>query len=238
MLTRSSFALRRLQYSIPNGVSMTFGISPSSATQFRWSGSCGKHACGCGSDSSKSATPCSMLSMEHRVIEHVLNGIENQCTVLEGAVEDDKEDIINFYTRALTFMKEFTDEHHHYKEENILFPHLGVSFSGPLNVMMLEHDAGREHVQKMSECISDIEKEEDPNELDSLYERLRDHSIDYTGLMRAHLRKEDQVLFPHAEKYLDRETKEKISALFAEREKDEKKAALLRGHVEWASNFE
>jgi hemerythrin-like domain-containing protein len=207
----------------------------------RWASSgCGKQSCGCRSSGSSSSefSICAELSSEHRVIEWVLSGIESQSAALDGAIKEDKDDVLNFYSRAVTFLQEFSDDFHHYKEEQILFPHMGLRFSDPINMMLLEHDEGRDYLQQMTECLKEIEKEEDSERLSRLFEELRDSSLGYTELMRTHIQKEDRILFPNIESSVDQETKAKIASRFADHFNETNKKSSLQGHVEWASNFD
>ena len=176
--------------------------------------------------------------MEHRVIERVLRGIEEQCYQLENAVGEDKEDIVNFFTRAISFLKEFSDDFHHHKEEQCLFPHLNEGFRGPVEMMHLEHNEGRELVKRMTSFVRDIEMEDDPEELEQLFKDLSESSFLYTDLLRRHIQKEDQILFPRVETFLSDDLKKEIALRWSDLLNDEKIMSRVRGHVEWASNYE
>lgn len=124
--------------------------------------------------------PFEELDDEHRVIEKVLGA-------LESAAE--REMPAAFYAKALEFIASFSDAVHHAKEEERLFTYLETRGMprdyGPINVMLLEHDSGRRHAGAMRGYLADGAMDE-----------LRRESTAFTALMREHIEKEDDVLFP------------------------------------------
>ena len=124
--------------------------------------------------------PFSQLMDEHRVIEQVLDALEAATL---------REVPIAFYEQALDFAAEFADGYHHAKEEERLFTYLeerGMPRDyGPLGVMVQEHDVGRAHIRAMRAYLAD-------GDIPS----LRQESLAYALLMRNHIAKEDEVLFP------------------------------------------
>lgn len=102
------------------------------------------------------------------------------------------------------FFSSYVDAHHHEKEEAILFEAMsqhGFSFEGgPLACMMHEHDAGRELVQALRAAAS--------KETWSAAFRAHAHETmrAFAELLRLHIHKENQVLYPMAIKHLPAET--------------------------------
>lgn len=146
------------------------------------------------------ADPIQELMDEHRVIEKVLSA-------LERAAERDVP--FAFYERAVDFIARFADECHHGKEEERLFPVLerkGVPREGgPIGVMCAEHEVGRGHVARMRALIAAEDRD-----------GLRRESLAYAGLLRDHIRKEDEVLFPMGRSVLDAGEIAKLTAAFRE----------------------
>ena len=124
--------------------------------------------------------PIQELMDEHRIIEKVL-------TALTSAA--DQEVSLEFYEKAVDFIANFADKCHHGKEEERLFPVLeekGIPReAGPIGCMCDEHEIGRGHVQRMRELIQGAD-----------LVGLRRESLNYVGLLRNHIQKEDNVLFP------------------------------------------
>ncbi len=96
-------------------------------------------------------------------------------------------------------IREFADGLHHAKEEQLLFPLLvqkGFSTEhGPVAVMLHEHQLGRNFVKGMTEGISKL-KQGDSSAITDVYANM----LGYTGLLKNHITKENNVLFPMADK--------------------------------------
>jgi len=137
--------------------------------------------------------PIEKLMDEHRVIERAADILEK---ILDNAKKSGKLDV-NDLSSLVDFIRIFADKCHHGKEEGVLFPSMvekGVpKEGGPIGVMLEEHDIGRDAVKRMVEAIKIIRnsKEEALNLLDKAI-------MDYTYLIRNHIQKEDNILFPMA----------------------------------------
>ena len=127
------------------------------------------------------------LTSEHNAIQIALNILEE---IIEKLKKDDEADIKDI-NDLLDFLREFADKCHHGKEEGFLFPALekaGIrKEGGPIGVMLQEHIKGRNLIKEMQENI------------------LNDHvsktgfiaaGSDYVRHLRAHIEKENAVLFP------------------------------------------
>lgn len=140
-----------------------------------------------------------VLSQEHQNILKVIEVILKECELMEAESLEDT----NFFRKAIAFIKNYADKFHHAKEEDILFnaivDNLGDMPCNPVSQMLHEHEIGRECVQGMEEAI----EEED---MDKLTENARK----YCFLLKDHIYKEDNILFPMAEDLIDDNRKEKI----------------------------
>lgn len=110
------------------------------------------------------------------------------------------------------FLKEFADKCHHGKEEGILFPALtGAGLpanSGPVGVMLHEHVEGRALIQQMEKALA--------AGVDApAFTRA---AQGYAELLRAHIAKENDVLFPMAERMLPASQLEEIKGRFVNHE--------------------
>ena len=87
---------------------------------------------------------------EHRVIEKVLEALEEYANALYRGEPADRSDLARF----VQFIREYADVRHHGKEEDVLFSTMlehGFSRdSCPLAVMYQEHDAGRTHARALA----------------------------------------------------------------------------------------
>ncbi len=88
------------------------------------------------------------------------------------------------------FFRLFADQCHHGKEENLYFPVLeefGIqNKNGPIGQMLLEHAEGRKLINSMSAAL------EGPFQ-SSVFIEAADR---YVALLRAHIGKENNILFP------------------------------------------
>jgi hemerythrin-like domain-containing protein len=134
-----------------------------------------------------------VLMGEHRLIEQALGSLETYAEAVAEGFSPGRE-VIGEYA---AFLRGFADTCHHGKEEEILFRRMierGFSRdSGPIAVMLHEHDLGRAHVRAL-QALAAGTGTLSPRETDEL---LR-HVSDYVPLLRVHIQKEDHVLYPIA----------------------------------------
>lgn len=137
--------------------------------------------------------PTDILESEHRVIEQVLSCLEKIADqgLATGRLDEDSA------RQALDFFQTFADGCHHGKEESHLFPLMEAKGfprqGGPTGVMLSEHEEGRQHIRAMHEALPGAAAGQDT----SLQEFAR-HARSYVELLRLHILKEDQRLFPMA----------------------------------------
>lgn len=151
------------------------------------------------------------LKHEHEAILSALKILEKMVAASEGKERGElKEDVMSF----VQFIKEFADKCHHGKEEGILFPVLkecGIpEKNGPLGVMLAEHAEGRKFIKKMEDSVA------------FTFDRsgFAAAADEYINLLRSHIQKENNVLFPMAEKAVESARLEKIYPLFEKHEEE------------------
>lgn len=145
------------------------------------------------------------LMSEHRVIEQVLDGLVGFADEARRRGSTDKEELARF----VTFAREFADGHHHGKEEEILFAAMVENGfprnGGPVAVMLSEHDQGRGLVRILRE------RAEQPGPWsDADRQEIAAVANGFAEMLRAHIHKEDAVLYPMAEQHLPAETIEAV----------------------------
>ncbi len=144
-------------------------------------------------------SPTDVLREEHRVILRALAVLESAADRLpaDGRVPD------GWWERAVAWLREFADASHHAKEERALFPALvkaGVpAEGGPVAVMLAEHVAGRELIRAMA---------------DGPDARRTAAARQYVSLLRQHIDKENDVLFPMADAVLEEQAQQAIRREF------------------------
>ena len=145
------------------------------------------------------APATAILRHEHEVFLRALELLERLGQGLDGGRPVDREAL----AWLIDFFRTFADRCHHSKEEQHLFPALerhGVPREGgPLGVMLHEHETGRGLLRVMAEG-ADRE----------VAEAIRA----YGSLLRAHIYKENEILFPIAEQVLAEEEQRAIVQAF------------------------
>ncbi len=161
--------------------------------------------------------PTDILKDEHRSIERMLILLENAASRLHRG-EDVHPDV---FRNGIRFIREFADGCHHQKEEKLLFPAMvqkGFSQeSGPIGVMLHEHDLGRQEVAAMNAALERFAKG-DPAGRPALVK----HTQSFIGLLRSHIMKEDNILFAMADQHL---STDEAAALLKDFQAEEAKSA-------------
>jgi hemerythrin-like domain-containing protein len=159
--------------------------------------------------------PTQELIGEHNAVLVALQLLEK----VEAALEAKKDQAPEHLGQLLDFLKGFVDRCHHGKEEDVLFPELerrGVKREGgPIGVMLMEHDAGRGHVRAMSEGLDRLRRGEA-----GAVAAIRESAGAYRDLLRAHIHKENNVLFPMADRLVPEDVAAALAEQFEEIERD------------------
>jgi hemerythrin-like domain-containing protein len=166
-----------------------------------------------------------VLLDEHRVIEQVLACLSAMArqTQREGRLE------VGPAREALEFFRQFADRCHHGKEEAQLFPMLetrGFSATeGPTACMRHEHVQGRALLAAIDAAIEGAAAAR-PEALDAFVRAAQG----YAQFLQEHIDKEDQVLFPMAERTLKAADMEALDRSFERVEREEIGAGV---HESW-----
>lgn len=169
-------------------------------------------------------TPTETLMEEHRLIEQVLDSLETAANCL-----DDGEPVSpDFFVDAAEFVAGFADRCHHKKEEDILFNAMTAAGvprdSGPIAVMLREHDAGRRSTQAFRAAAEQMQAGDAGAAAD-----LTRHVYDYVNMLREHIAKEDIVLYPMAEQVLSADDMQAMAKQFEQiLAQDEQNGSLAR----------
>jgi hemerythrin-like domain-containing protein len=156
------------------------------------------------------------LMEEHRVIERVLTALQiaaNRVSRGEGIRPA-------FFVNAALFIQNFADGCHHRKEEGVLFIAMNNSGvpaqGGPIGVMLAEHEQGRAFTRAMKDAAQKWEA----GDL-SAQAAVVQNALGYVALLRQHIQKEDNILFPMADRVIPTDRQEKVAADFEHIEHEE-----------------
>lgn len=174
-----------------------------------------------------------VLRGEHQTIREALNFAEGVSVKIDRGGQAAPEVL----AKVMDFFRLFVDQCHHSKEEEVLFPLLeqkGMSMaSGPLGVMLMEHEQARGLIQEMSEAAEACKT--DGVKSGKQWARA---AWDYSGLMQEHFGKEEEILFRMADNVLAPEEQdavvigfEKIEAQKIGKEKHQEIAAMMKSLI-------
>ena len=155
------------------------------------------------------------LRAEHEGILRMLGILR----VMAARIEHGRKIPNEHVESVIDFLRVFADQCHHGKEEDIFFPELeraGIPHEGgPIGVMLYEHTLGREHIRNMVEAAARLGAPDGEG-----YQDLRAAMLDYCGLLAQHIAKENEVLFPLAEKVLSPGAVEDLHLRFEQLERE------------------
>jgi hemerythrin-like domain-containing protein len=142
-------------------------------------------------------TPIEILMDEHRLILKVLDSLEAAASCLDSGADIDPK----FFLDAAEFVSGFADKCHHAKEEDILFVAMTARDmprdTGPVAVMLAEHDEGRRFTAGFRSAAEQMKAGDASASADVVR-----NVFGYVNLLREHIMKEDNVLYPMAEQIL------------------------------------
>lgn len=139
----------------------------------------------------------SALVTEHKLIKRALSLLERFASLTAKGEFSDWQ----FYLDAVDFIRHYADRFHHAKEEDVLFEALVANGmprqNSPVAAMLMEHDQGRIFVRAMEEgalkaLAGDIGQEK----------YVAENALAYAALLREHISREDEILYPLAERVL------------------------------------
>ena len=142
-------------------------------------------------------TPTETLEHEHEIILVALGAVEREMRQIQagGPVP------VGQVEQMIGFIQNFADRCHHAKEEDLLFVRMqerGMPVQGgPIGVMLQEHDEGRRMVRAAAEALPRAAAG-DAGATATLTMNL----LGFVRLLRAHIDKENNILYPMADQIL------------------------------------
>ena len=145
-----------------------------------------------------------LLKEEHDLILRGLTVLEKVAARLAGGKPVGPETL----AKLVGFFRNFADRCHHGKEEAMLFPALESAGlprdGGPTGVMCMEHEDGRACVQGIAAATARLVR--DP----AAAQEVVQHARQFVTLLRAHIEKENNVLFIMADSILSPEDQQAL----------------------------
>jgi len=155
------------------------------------------------------------LKEEHQVILRMIKVLIVASDKLERS-EDVSPEI---FKKAVDFIQTFADRCHHGKEQDTLFPLMEargiLRHRGPIAVMLMEHEQGRQYVKGLAEALLRYEKG-NKTAKSSIVKNARG----YAELLDQHIYKEDNILYPMGDKVLSQPDNIELLEKFEKIEKE------------------
>jgi hemerythrin-like domain-containing protein len=165
------------------------------------------------------------LMQEHEVVARGLGVLRG----MADAMERGETVLMTSASRLLDFFEQYADEHHHQKEELLLFPALidaGMpGRHGPIPAMLNEHDLGRALVERMRTAAEALDGPATAREAFVAAAR------DFCELLTFHIQKENNVLFDLAERLLSPAQQRTLSVAFERLERAAQGSGRLERNV-------
>ena len=119
-----------------------------------------------------------------------------------------------FYLDSVDFIRNYADRFHHAKEEDVLFEALVTNgmprANSPVAAMLMEHDQGRAYVSAMENAAREALAGQPGREA-----VIAENALAYAELLLGHISKEDEILYPLAERVIPDNMREGIIAGYA-----------------------
>lgn len=145
------------------------------------------------------------LVREHRLILRMLAVLERNALATSAGTFSD----YLFYLDGVDFIRNYADRFHHAKEEDVLFEALVKNGmpreNSPVAAMLMEHDQGRAHVKAMELAVL-LAQSGEPGQ-DGI---IAANALAYVELLKEHIAKEDDILYPLAERLIPEEMRDEI----------------------------
>lgn len=175
-----------------------------------------------------------LMIKEHDNVLRMIKVIRKYCYKV---LKDENIDYRDFY-KIIAFIKNYTDAHHHAKEEDVLFKIMGeeipkLANNGAITGMLIEHDMARLYISNLEKALEEYEKGKDEARLDIIA-----NAISYGDLLARHIDKENNVIYKFAEKMLSDETKKEINRLSREIEEAAEKEGTQEKYIKLLDELE
>jgi hemerythrin-like domain-containing protein len=138
-----------------------------------------------------------LLKREHKMVLQVLDRMDREVAAVTTRGRIDAGSV----AEIMEFLQSFLDRCHQEKEEHRLFPRVertGISsFDIPLAILRREHEEGRERIRSITAKIGKAAAGNGRS-----LEAVREELTEFFGLLRKHMAREEEVLFPLVERSL------------------------------------
>lgn len=150
------------------------------------------------------SAPIKGLVDEHGYIKKLLKMMPKVVEQLDISSDADK----TLVKQIVNFIRQYADKYHHAKEEDILFEYFDKDLD-ILQVMYADHDTARGHVKAVLAGLRTGDEQ-----------AVKTRLLAYMELLKEHIKKEDEVLYPWLDKNLSESQLKELAARFKQVDRD------------------
>jgi hemerythrin-like domain-containing protein len=144
----------------------------------------------------KYSPPIRQLVDEHVLIKRWVALIPRLLETVDVGRAEDRQLLLG----GVDFIRSYADRFHHAKEEQILFAYFDPT-QEIIQAMLADHETARAHVRRLAEALAE-------HDADAVAEQLGA----YGELLSAHIKREDEILYPWMDRQL---TTSQVGELFS-----------------------
>ncbi|WP_368488814.1 hemerythrin domain-containing protein [Clostridium sp. BJN0013] len=175
-----------------------------------------------------------LMIEEHKNIKRMLQIIRKACLSIMNGREIDYMD----FEMMIDFVRNYADNHHHGKEEKLLFNKMVDEIGGIAEKlvkfgMLVEHDFGRLYINELEEALARVKAGNDESKLDVIA-----NAVSYTHLLNRHIDKEDNVVYSFAKRTLSEEILNKFNMECHEFEEEMNRAGVQNKYIQILESLE
>jgi hemerythrin-like domain-containing protein len=168
-----------------------------------------------------------LMVEEHKNIKRMLEVTRKYCLQILDGKPVQYED----FHKIIDFVRNYADQHHHGKEENMLFNKMMEELGSPAEKlvrhgMLVEHDLGRLYIQDLEIALNKVLAGDVDSKLDVIA-----NAMSYTYLLHRHIDKEDGVVFKYAGNNLSSNAIDRLNSECEKYEGSEKSAEVREKYI-------
>lgn len=178
--------------------------------------------------------PIELLKEEHKNIKKVLIVMRKLCIKVFNTGEVDYK----AFADAIEFVRNYADEHHHGKEEDILFDMISKRLDDdlekdPVEAMFSEHDLGRYFINNLETALSEVKAGNENDRVDVIA-----NAVAYVDLLEGHIYKEDNMIYNYGQEELSSEALAELEDRAIEIEETAQQKGIQEKYINLISKLE
>jgi len=142
--------------------------------------------------------PVQILVDEHKLIKRLIALIPCITESMDLTTEDGRQLVLD----GVDFIKTYADSFHHAKEEDLLFKYFDED-SEIVSAFHEDHRVARNHVKNTLEGVREKNRA-----------KVAEHLGAYNELLQAHIKREDEILYPWMDRNISSEQETELAASF------------------------